>query len=209
MNLCGTPDEEFMKKITSEEARSYIRTLPIMKKKSFKETFKGSNPDGISILDFYWIHKNWLLFTTQTAIDLLEKMLELDADKRFSLFLLKTQFLTLFAFKTDSWGGISPPLLSTVFRSFWRTHRWFDLILILFKTILNKKNSFSDRYDESFEERDLSVNEWKSKLWLQFVFHCFPSQLRTRLVLKLFSNWMSKSLICFVVLFVLSNCLNA
>jgi len=47
MNLCGTPDEEFMKKITSEEARNYIRTLPIMKKKNFKEMFKGANPDGM------------------------------------------------------------------------------------------------------------------------------------------------------------------
>lgn len=29
MTLCGTPDEEFMKKITSVEARNYIRTLPV------------------------------------------------------------------------------------------------------------------------------------------------------------------------------------
>lgn len=61
MTLCGTPDEEFMRKITSEEARTYIRTLPVMKKRNLKEIFKGSNPD---------------------AIDLLEQMLELDADRR-------------------------------------------------------------------------------------------------------------------------------
>lgn len=61
MTLCGTPDEEFMKKITSEEARSYIKTLPVMKKKNLKEVFKGANPD---------------------AIDLLEQMLQLDCDRR-------------------------------------------------------------------------------------------------------------------------------
>jgi len=61
MSLCGTPDDEFMKKITSEEARNYIRTLPVMRKRNLKEVFENVNPD---------------------AIDLLEKMLELDADRR-------------------------------------------------------------------------------------------------------------------------------
>jgi p38 MAP kinase len=47
MTLCGTPDDEFMRKISSEEARNYIRTLPIMRKKSFRDVFKGANPDGM------------------------------------------------------------------------------------------------------------------------------------------------------------------
>ena len=46
MSLCGTPDEEFMKKITSEEARNYIKTLPVMKKRNLKEVFENVNPDG-------------------------------------------------------------------------------------------------------------------------------------------------------------------
>ena len=50
-----------MKKITSEEARNYIKTLPVMKKRNLKEVFENVNPD---------------------AIDLLEKMLHLDADRR-------------------------------------------------------------------------------------------------------------------------------
>lgn len=61
MTLCGTPDSEFMKKITSEEARNYVRTLPVMKRKNFNEIFAGANPQ---------------------AIDLLDQMLELDSDKR-------------------------------------------------------------------------------------------------------------------------------
>lgn len=63
MEILGTPHEEFMQKISSESARNYIQSLPPLKKKDFKDVFKGAN----------------LL-----AIDLLEKMLELDADKRIT-----------------------------------------------------------------------------------------------------------------------------
>nr|CAD7199286.1 unnamed protein product [Timema douglasi] len=61
--LCGTPSKETIDKITSEEARNYIQSLPPLRKKEFKEVFKGANP---------------------LAIDLLEKMLELDADRRIT-----------------------------------------------------------------------------------------------------------------------------
>merc|ERR1712156_1400006 len=61
--LCGTPSEETLNKITSEEARNYIRSLSHMERKNFSEVFKGANP---------------------LAIDLLQKMLEIDADKRIS-----------------------------------------------------------------------------------------------------------------------------
>nr|CAD7393040.1 unnamed protein product [Timema cristinae] len=61
--LCGTPTKETIDKITSEEARNYIQSLPPLRKKEFKEVFKGANP---------------------LAIDLLEKMLELDADRRIT-----------------------------------------------------------------------------------------------------------------------------
>lgn len=45
------------------QARNYIKSLPITKKKDFSTVFRGANP---------------------LAIDLLEKMLELDADKRIT-----------------------------------------------------------------------------------------------------------------------------
>uniref|UniRef100_A0A1B6EAR8 mitogen-activated protein kinase n=2 Tax=Clastoptera arizonana TaxID=38151 RepID=A0A1B6EAR8_9HEMI len=61
--LCGTPSEETITKITSEEARNYIQSLPPLKKKNFKDVFKGANP---------------------LAIELLEQMLELDAEKRIN-----------------------------------------------------------------------------------------------------------------------------
>ncbi|RLU25822.1 hypothetical protein DMN91_001982 [Ooceraea biroi] len=61
--LCGTPTEETLSKVTSQEARNYIQSLPPLKKKNFKDVFRGANP---------------------LAIDLLELMLELDAEKRIT-----------------------------------------------------------------------------------------------------------------------------
>jgi len=63
MEILGTPHAEFMAKISSESARNYIQSLPPLKKKDFKDVFKGANP---------------------LAIDLLEKMLELDAERRIT-----------------------------------------------------------------------------------------------------------------------------
>ncbi|CCD61386.1 Mitogen-activated protein kinase pmk-1 [Caenorhabditis elegans] len=61
MSVTGTPDEEFLKKISSEEARNYIRNLPKMTRRDFKRLFAQATPQ---------------------AIDLLEKMLHLDPDRR-------------------------------------------------------------------------------------------------------------------------------
>ncbi|CAD6192868.1 unnamed protein product [Caenorhabditis auriculariae] len=61
MSVVGTPDEEFLSKISSEEARNYIRNLPKMPRRDFKKLFSQASP---------------------AAIDLLEKMLNLDPDYR-------------------------------------------------------------------------------------------------------------------------------
>ncbi|XP_014229498.1 mitogen-activated protein kinase 14A-like isoform X1 [Trichogramma pretiosum] len=63
MDLLGTPREKFMKKISSESAKSYIESLPPMKRKDFKQVFQGANP---------------------LAIDLLQLMLELDPEQRIT-----------------------------------------------------------------------------------------------------------------------------
>jgi len=63
MSLVGTPGPELISKITSEEAVNYIQSLPKMKKKDFRKKFQAINPQ---------------------AIDLLERMLDLDPDTRIT-----------------------------------------------------------------------------------------------------------------------------
>ncbi|XP_020387162.1 mitogen-activated protein kinase 13-like [Rhincodon typus] len=63
MKVTGTPGTDFIQKLDSIEARHYIRSLPYIKKKDFASLFPNVSP---------------------LALDLLEKMLVLDADKRFS-----------------------------------------------------------------------------------------------------------------------------
>ncbi|KAI8117611.1 mitogen-activated protein kinase p38b [Lucilia cuprina] len=63
MEILGTPPEDFMQKISSDSARNYIRSLPVMQRRNFRDVFRGANPQ---------------------AIDLLEKMLELDAEQRIT-----------------------------------------------------------------------------------------------------------------------------
>ena len=46
LNICGTPTNETLNKITSEEAILYIRSLPTMEKKDFQTVFPGANPLG-------------------------------------------------------------------------------------------------------------------------------------------------------------------
>lgn len=63
MEILGTPPEDFMQKISSDSARNYIRSLPVMQRRNFRDVFRGANP---------------------MAIDLLEKMLELDSEQRIT-----------------------------------------------------------------------------------------------------------------------------
>merc|ERR1712223_1321786 len=107
LTLCGTPNEETLSKITSEEARNYIRSLNFMPRKNFSEVFKGANP---------------------LAIDLLEKMLDVDADRRITAEqALAHQYLAQYADPTDE--PTSAP------------------------------------YDQTFEDLDLPVDQWKEYVW--------------------------------------------
>ncbi|XP_039513694.1 mitogen-activated protein kinase 14A isoform X1 [Pimephales promelas] len=63
MLLVGTPGPELLMKISSESARTYINSLPQLPKRNFADVFIGANP---------------------LAVDLLEKMLVLDTDKRIT-----------------------------------------------------------------------------------------------------------------------------
>lgn len=112
MTLCGTPDADFMAKITSEEARNYVRTLSVMKRKNFYEIFAGANP---------------------LAIDLLDQMLKLDSDLR-----------------PTAEQALAHPYLASCADP-------------------NDEPTASSLYDESFENEDRSVDNWKQLVWREIV----------------------------------------
>ena len=47
LTLCGTPNDETLAKIISDEAQNYIRSQP-RPRKNFTEFFTGANPDGMA-----------------------------------------------------------------------------------------------------------------------------------------------------------------
>uniref|UniRef100_A0A4W4EPR4 mitogen-activated protein kinase n=1 Tax=Electrophorus electricus TaxID=8005 RepID=A0A4W4EPR4_ELEEL len=101
--LVGTPGPELLMKISSDPARNYINSLPYMPKRSFADVFIGANP---------------------LAVDLLEKMLVLDTDKRITA---------------------SEALAHPYFSQY---HDPDD-------------EPEADPYDQSFESRELDIEEWK------------------------------------------------
>ncbi|XP_060163971.1 mitogen-activated protein kinase 13 isoform X4 [Globicephala melas] len=63
LKVTGVPDAEFVQKLNDKAAKSYIQSLPQTPKKDFSQLFQHASPQ---------------------AADLLEKMLELDMDKRLT-----------------------------------------------------------------------------------------------------------------------------
>ena len=63
MSICGTPSEAALAKIQSDHARNYVRKLEARERRDFNQVFRGCH---------------------EHAIDLLERMLELDADLRIT-----------------------------------------------------------------------------------------------------------------------------
>uniref|UniRef100_A0A3P8ZXY8 mitogen-activated protein kinase n=1 Tax=Esox lucius TaxID=8010 RepID=A0A3P8ZXY8_ESOLU len=103
MLLVGTPGPELLMKISSESARNYINSLPQMPKRNFADVFIGANPQ---------------------AVDLLEKMLVLDTDKRIT-----------------AAEALAHPYFS-------QYHDPDD-------------EPEAEPYDQSFESRELEIEEWK------------------------------------------------
>uniref|UniRef100_A0A8D0DQ41 mitogen-activated protein kinase n=1 Tax=Salvator merianae TaxID=96440 RepID=A0A8D0DQ41_SALMN len=63
MKVTGTPTQDFVQKLQSQDAKNYIKSLPKVQKKDFATILKYANP---------------------LAVNLLEKMLVLDAEKRIT-----------------------------------------------------------------------------------------------------------------------------
>ncbi|XP_039971944.1 mitogen-activated protein kinase 14B isoform X1 [Xiphias gladius] len=117
MMLVGTPGPELLMKISSESARNYINSLPHMPKRNFADVFIGANP---------------------LAVDLLEKMLVLDTDKRITA---------------------SEALAHTYFAQY---HDPDD-------------EPEAEPYDQSFESRELEIEEWKNLTYEEVLSFVPPS----------------------------------
>uniref|UniRef100_A0A4W6C7E5 mitogen-activated protein kinase n=1 Tax=Lates calcarifer TaxID=8187 RepID=A0A4W6C7E5_LATCA len=111
MRLTGTPPASLISRMPSHEARNYINSLQHMPKRNFADVFIGANP---------------------LAVDLLEKMLVLDTDKRITA---------------------SEALAHPYFAQY---HDPDD-------------EPEAEPYDQSFESRELEIEEWKSELahWVE------------------------------------------
>uniref|UniRef100_A0A8C4H4G8 mitogen-activated protein kinase n=1 Tax=Dicentrarchus labrax TaxID=13489 RepID=A0A8C4H4G8_DICLA len=103
MRLTGTPPASLVNRMPSAEARNYISSLPQMPKRNFADVFIGANPQ---------------------AVDLLEKMLVLDTDKRITA---------------------AEALAHPYFAQY---HDPDD-------------EPEAEPYDQSFESRELEIEEWK------------------------------------------------
>ncbi|XP_031552249.1 mitogen-activated protein kinase 14-like [Actinia tenebrosa] len=107
MKLVGKPSVDFLQKIVSDSARTYIEQMPNYSKTPFTQYFLGANPQ---------------------AVDLLEKMLNLDADERITATqALSHPYLSNFADPNDE--------------------------------------PICDAFDQSFEARDLTVEEWRKLVY--------------------------------------------
>uniref|UniRef100_A0A3B5A0D6 mitogen-activated protein kinase n=1 Tax=Stegastes partitus TaxID=144197 RepID=A0A3B5A0D6_9TELE len=51
MKLTGTPSQEFISKLESEDAKSYIKSCPKMEKKDLQKLFCNANPHAVSVLE--------------------------------------------------------------------------------------------------------------------------------------------------------------
>nr|AAN31641.3 p38 mitogen activated protein kinase [Biomphalaria glabrata] len=107
LSLVGTPSEELMEEIKSNDAKLFIKSLPVMQHKDFKVVFSGASP---------------------LAIDLMEKMLDLNTKTRLNATqALAHEYLKQYADPNDE--------------------------------------PEAEKYDQSFEDLDLGISEWKKLVY--------------------------------------------
>ncbi|KAG8042431.1 hypothetical protein G9C98_005065 [Cotesia typhae] len=153
MEVLGTPRDEFMLKISSESAKNYIQSLPPLKKKSFKEVFRGANPLAhlVSLLIFPMV----ALKRSTSAASSFNTFDILYVGVRVELF--------------DLTDGTSNTLLVR------------RLLLALAHPYLAQYADPTDEplslpYDQSFEDMELPVEKWKELIYHEAV-NFVPQQL--------------------------------
>ncbi|XP_038865917.1 mitogen-activated protein kinase 12-like [Salvelinus namaycush] len=62
LNVTGTPPSSLVQKMQSKDARSYVQSLPIQKKKNFKEVFPSLHVNAVNLLE------NMLLLDPETRM---------------------------------------------------------------------------------------------------------------------------------------------
>ncbi|XP_039625744.1 mitogen-activated protein kinase 12 [Polypterus senegalus] len=103
MKITGTPTQDFIHKLQSQDAKNYIKSLPRVQKKDLQALFAKANPQ---------------------AVNLMEKMLVLDADRRITA-------------------------AEALAHPYFEQYREPD------------EETEGEPYDHSFDNRDLSVEQWK------------------------------------------------
>jgi len=120
MDVLGTPSDEFMMKITSDSARSYIKSLPVIPKKDLSKYFTGANP---------------------LAVNILTQMLELDSDKRINAEkALAHPYLAQYADPSDE--PVSQPYDQSIEDMEHTVEQWKELVI-------NEVQSFVPPADDS------------------------------------------------------------
>ncbi|XP_045318915.1 mitogen-activated protein kinase 12 isoform X3 [Leopardus geoffroyi] len=122
MKVTGTPPDEFVQRLQSAEAKNYMKGLPELEKKDFASILTNASP---------------------LAVNLLEKMLVLDAERRVTA----AEALT---------------------------HPYFESLQD------TEDEPKAQKYDESFDDVDRTLDEWKRVTYKEVLSFKPPRQLGTK-----------------------------
>uniref|UniRef100_A0A673UNZ3 mitogen-activated protein kinase n=1 Tax=Suricata suricatta TaxID=37032 RepID=A0A673UNZ3_SURSU len=122
MKVTGTPPDEFVQRLQSAEAKNYMKGLPELEKKDFASILTNASP---------------------LAVNLLEKMLVLDAEQRVTA----AEALT---------------------------HPYFESLQD------TEDEPKAQKYDESFDDVDRTLDEWKRDTYKEVLSFKPPRQLGTK-----------------------------
>ncbi|XP_048971169.1 mitogen-activated protein kinase 12 isoform X3 [Canis lupus baileyi] len=122
MKVTGTPPAEFVQRLQSAEAKNYMKGLPELQKKDFASILTNASP---------------------LAVNLLEKMLVLDAEQRVTA----AEALT---------------------------HPYFESLQD------TEEEPKAQKYDESFDDVDRTLDEWKRVTYKEVLSFKPPRQLGTK-----------------------------
>ncbi|XP_059257693.1 mitogen-activated protein kinase 12 isoform X2 [Mustela nigripes] len=126
MKVTGTPPAEFVQRLQSADAKNYMKGLPELEKKDFASILTNASPLALPV-----------------AVNLLEKMLVLDAERRVTA----AEALT---------------------------HPYFESLQD------TEDEPTAQKYDESFDDMDHTLDDWKRVTYKEVLSFKPPRQLGTK-----------------------------